>query len=176
MQRTAQQADFTDAIPDQTTAYRLSVSAVPRKPLRLYKVFTLSDDGAPTALFISGTEKLPKGVWLDARDAFHFTAKNGFDYVPNTQNPYIDGGKTGVSVEIPDEKTRTELIRRGFLPKGSRVRKITALTYRPGWHAGTLPFFLQGGRRVPKGSLYPNTTATIRSCSSARLRQIPTTR
>lgn len=151
----AEYEGFHNTIPEQTIAYKLRISRIPMKTVKVYKVFTLSDDGAPTALFISGTEKLPKGVWLDARDAFHFTAKNGNDYVPSTQNPYTDGGKTGASIEIPSEEVRAELIRRGFLPKGSRAKKVTALAYRPGWHAGTLPFFPQGGRKAPKGSPYP---------------------
>lgn len=151
----AENEGFHNTIPEQTIAYKLRISRIPMKTVKVYKVFTLSDDGAPTALFISGTEKLPKGVWLDARDAFHFTAKNGNDYVPSTQNPYTDGGKTGASIEIPSEEVRAELIRRGFLPKGSRAKKVTALAYRPGWHAGTLPFFPQGGRKAPKGSPYP---------------------
>lgn len=155
VRETAEYEGFHNTIPEQTTAYKLRISRIPMKTVKVYKVFTLSDDGAPTALFISGTEKLPKGVWLDARDAFHFTAKNGNDYVPSTQNPYTDGGKTGASIEIPSEEVRAELIRHGFLPKGSRAKKITALAYRPGWHAGTLPFFPQGGRKAPKGSPYP---------------------
>ena len=156
VRQVAEGEGFKNAIPEQTSAYKLRVSGIPKKTVKVYKVFTLSDDGAPTALFISGTEKLPKGVWLDARDAFHFTAKNGRDYVPSTQNPYTDGGKTGASIEIPSDTVREELIARGFLQKGSKAKKITALAYRPGWHAGTLPFFPQGGRKAPKGNPYPN--------------------
>lgn len=156
VRQAAEGEGFEDTIPEQTSAYKLRVSGIPKKTVKVYKIFTLSDDGAPTALFISGTEKLPKGVWLDARDAFHFTAKNGRDYVPSTQNPYTDGGKTGASIEIPSDTVREELIERGFLPKGSKSKKITALAYRPGWHAGTLPFFPQGGKKAPKGSPYPN--------------------
>lgn len=156
VQHAAEGEGFQNTIPEQTSAYKLRVAGIPKKTVKVYKVFTLSDDGAPTALFISGTEKLPKGVWLDARDAFHFTAKNGRDYVPSTQNPYTDGGKTGASIEIPSDTVREELIARGFLQKGSKAKKITALAYRPGWHAGTLPFFPQGGRKAPKGNPYPN--------------------
>lgn len=153
---TARQSGFSDAIPEQTLAYRLHASRAPRRSMKVYKVFTLSDDGHPTALFISGTEKLPLGVWLDAQDTFHFRAKNGKDYVPSTQNPFTDGGKTGASIEIPDDAVRQELIARGFLPNGSSAKRVTALAYRPGWHAGTLPFFPQGGKRAPKDSPYPN--------------------
>jgi predicted ABC-type ATPase len=152
----AAEAGFVNAVPEQTAAYKVRVKAPPQKTVKVYKVFTLADDGSPTALFIGGTEKLPQGVWLDAQDAYHFQAKNGLYYVPSTQNPYTQGGKTGASVEIPNETVRKELIARGFLPNDSRAQKITALAYRPGWHAGTLPFFPQGGKKAPQGSPYPN--------------------
>ena len=152
----AAEAGFVNAIPEQTAAYKVRVKAPPQKTVKVYKVFTLADDGSPTALFIGGTEKLPQGVWLDAQDAYHFRAKNGLYYVPSTQNPYTQGGKTGASVEIPNETVRRELIARGFLPKDSSAVKVTALAYRPGWHAGTLPFFPQGGKKAPQGSPYPN--------------------
>lgn len=151
VRKAAEDAGFTDAVPEQTVAYKTRTKAAPRKTVKVYKVFTVSPDGSPTALFIGGTEKLPQGVWLDAQPAYHFKAKNGLYYVPSTKNPYTKGGKTGVTVEIPNEKVRQELIERGFLAEGSKAQKVTALAYRPGWHAGTLPFFPQGGMRPPKG-------------------------
>lgn len=151
VEQAAEKAGFKDAIPEQTPAYQIRTKAAPKKSVKVYKVFTMSDDGKPTALFIGGTEKLPQGVWLDAVAAYNFVAKNGKSYVPSTQNPYTKGGKTGASVEIPNEKVRQELINRGFLPEGSTAKKITALAYRPGWHAGTMPFFPQGGKKPAKG-------------------------
>ena len=147
VQEAADAAGFHDAVPEQTVAYHTREGAAPKKTIKVYKVFTVSPDGSPTALFIGGTEKLPQGVWLDAQSAYHFQAANGKYYVPSTQNPYTKGGKTGVSVEIPNEQVRQELIERGFLKPGSTAKKITALAYRPGWHAGTLPFFPQGGKK-----------------------------
>ncbi len=147
VQEAAENAGFHDAVPEQTVAYHTREGAAPKKTVKVYKVFTVSPDGSPTALFIGGTEKLPQGVWLDAQSAYHFQAANGKYYVPSTQNPYTKGGKTGVSVEIPNEQVRQELIERGFLKPGSTAKKITALAYRPGWHAGTLPFFPQGGKK-----------------------------
>ncbi|MCI6283595.1 glucosaminidase domain-containing protein [Selenomonas sp.] len=147
VQEAAENAGFHDAIPEQTKAYRIRTGKAPQKTLKVYKVFTVAPDGAPTALFVSGTEKLPQGVWLDAQAAYHFTAGNGKDYVPSTQNPYTKGGKTGGTVVIPSEEVRQELIERGFLKPGSTAKNITALAYRPGWHAGTLPFFPQGGKK-----------------------------
>lgn len=151
VRKAAEDAGFTDAVPEQTVAYKTRTKAAPRKTVKVYKVFTVSPDGSPTALFIGGTEKLPQGVWLDAQPAYRFKAKNGLYYVPSTKNPYTKGGKTGATVEIPNEKVRQELIERGFLAEGSKAQKVTALAYRPGWHAGTLPFFPQGGMRPPKG-------------------------
>lgn len=151
VRKAAEDAGFTDAVPEQTVAYKTRTKAAPRKTVKVYKVFTVSPDGSPTALFIGGTEKLPQGVWLDAQPAYHFKAKNGLYYVPSTKNPYTKGGKTGATVEIPNEKVRQELIERGLLAEGSKAQKVTALAYRPGWHAGTLPFFPQGGMRPPKG-------------------------
>lgn len=158
VQKAAEVSGFHNAVPEQTVAYKVRTTAAPKKAIKVYKVFTVASDGSPTALFVGGTEKLPQGVWLDAQDAYHFKAKNGLYYVPSTQNPFTKGGKTGGSVEIPNESIREELIKRGFLPKGSKATKITALAYRPGWHAGTLPFFPQGGMKPPKGmkSAYEN--------------------
>lgn len=154
----ANEAGFDNAIPEQTVAYKVRTGAAPKKTIKVYKVFTVANDGSPTALFIGGTEKLPQGVWLDAQDAWHFTAENGHDYVPSTQNPYTKGGKTGAMIDIPNEEIRQELIKRGFIPAGSKAAKVTALAYRPGWHAGTLPFFPQGGVKPKAGqkSAYAN--------------------
>ncbi|MCI7540600.1 MAG: zeta toxin family protein [Veillonellaceae bacterium] len=157
VQEAAENAGFHDAVPEQTVAYHTREGAAPKKTVKVYKVFTVSPDGSPTALFIGGTEKLPQGVWLDAQSAYHFQAANGKYYVPSTQNPYTKGGKTGASVEIPNEQVRQELIERGFLKPGSTAKKITALAYRPGWHAGTLPFFPQGGKKnaaAPYGMMH----------------------
>lgn len=151
----AQKGGFANAVPEQTLAYKVRTTKPPKKTIKVYKVFTVADDGSPTALFVSGVDKLPQNVWLDAQDTWHFTAKNGLQYVPSTQNPYTEGGKTGGQVEIPSEEIRAELIRRGFLPKGSKAKSVTALAYRPGWHAGDLPFFPQGGMEI-EGSNYKN--------------------
>ena len=151
----AQEEGFANAVPEQTLAYAVRKGAPPKKTIKVYKVFTVSPDGKPTALFVSGTEELPQNVWLDAQDTWHFTAKNGHEYVPSTQNPYTDGGKTGAQVEVPNDEIRAELIKRGFLPEGSKAKAVTALAYRPGWHAGDLPFFPQGGMKR-EGSNYEN--------------------
>lgn len=155
VEQKAQEEGFTNAVPEQTLAYSVRKGAPPKKTIKVYKVFTVSPDGKPTALFVSGTEELPQNVWLDAQDTWHFTAKNGHEYVPSTQNPYTDGGKTGAQVEVPNDEIRNELIKRGFLPAGSKAKAVTALAYRPGWHAGDLPFFPQGGMKR-EGSNYEN--------------------
>lgn len=139
-------------MPEVTDAYSVSHEPEPEATIKVYKVFTLDKDGAPSALFVSGKDKLPMGVWLNAQDTWHFTAANGKDYVPSTRNPNGRGSKTGSSVLIPNEQVRQELIQRGFLPEGSKAKYITALAYRPGWHAADLPYFPQGGKQDPESN------------------------
>lgn len=139
-------------MPEVTDAYSVSREQEPEATIKVYKVFTLDKDGDPSALFVSGKDKLPMGVWLNAQDTWHFTADNGKDYVPSTRNPNGRGSKTGSSVPIPNEQVRQELIQRGFLPKGSKAKNITALAYRPGWHAADLPYFPQGGKQDPESN------------------------
>lgn len=139
-------------MPEVTDAYSVSREQEPEATIKVYKVFTLDKEGDPSALFISGKDKLPMGVWLNAQDTWHFTAANGKDYVPSTRNPNGRGSKTGSSVPIPNELVRQELIKRGFLPEGSKAKYITALAYRPGWHAADLPYFPQGGKQDPESN------------------------
>lgn len=139
-------------MPEVTDAYSVSHEQEPEATIKVYKVFTLDKDGDPSALFVSGKDKLPMGVWLNAQDTWHFTAANGKDYVPSTRNPNGRGGKTGSSVLIPNDQVRKELIQRGFLPDGSKTKYITALAYRPGWHAADLPYFPQGGKQDPESN------------------------
>lgn len=139
-------------MPEVTDAYSVSREQEPEATIKVYKVFTLDKDGDPSALFVSGKDKLPMGVWLNAQDTWHFTAANGKDYVPSTRNPNGRGSKTGSSVPIPNEQVRQELIQRGFLPEGSKAKNITALAYRPGWHAADLPYFPQGGKQDPESN------------------------
>lgn len=147
IRKAAEEKGFTNAIPEQASSYITRTKAAPKNTIKVYKVFTVAPDGSPTALFVSSTTKLPMNVWLDAVDTYHFKADNGKEYVPSTQNPYTKGGKTGASVTIPNEQVRSELVERGYLSKDSKAAKITALAYRPGWHAGDLPFFPQGGKQ-----------------------------
>lgn len=139
-------------MPEITDAYSVSREQEPETTIKVYKVFTLDKDGDPSTLFVSGKDKLPMGVWLNAQDSWHFTAANGKDYVPSTRNPNGRGSKTGSSVLIPNEQVRQELIQRGFLPEGSKAKYITALAYRPGWHAADLPYFPQGGKQDPESN------------------------
>ena len=135
--------------------YSVRRTKPPAETQKVYKVFTVSDSGKPTALFVSSKYELPVGVWLDAQDTWHFKADNGKYYVPSTQNPWTKGGKTGGMVAIPDDATRAELIKRGYLPENSKAKSVVALAYRPGWHAGDLPYFPQGGMKQA-GSNYEN--------------------
>lgn len=140
-------------MPEVTDAYSVSHEQEPEATIKVYKVFTLDKDGDPSALFVSGKDKLPMGVWLNAQDTWHFTAANGKDYVPSTRNPNGRGSKTGSSVLIPNEQVRQELIQRGFLPEGSKAKYITALAYRPGWHAADLPYFHKEASRIRRATM-----------------------
>jgi len=137
----------TFANPD-TTAYSIRRGPEPKTTVTVYKTFFVDENGNPSALFVEGTERLPVDVWLDAKDAYHFQADNGKMYTPSRKNPNSGGsGKTGANIKIPNDQVRQELIDQGFLPEGSTAKDVTALAYRPGWHAGDLPFFPQGGKQ-----------------------------
>ena len=141
--------------------YRIRRGATPKKTIKVYKVFTMSNSGKPSALFVSSQYDLPIGVWLDAQDTYHFTdQRNGHMYVPSTKNPNTKGGATGRSTNVSDISAEdiSELEKRGYLKRdknGKLPKSITSLAYRPGWHAGDLPFFPQGGMQI-EGSNYPN--------------------
>lgn len=136
-----------NVLAETTDAYSVRKDAMPGETIKVYKTFTLDKDGDPTAMYVSGNDKLPMGIWLDAQDTWHFTAENGKQYVPSTKNPNGRGSRTGTSVPIPSDEVRQQLIDRGFLPKDSKASSIVALAYRPGWHASDLPYFPQGGKQ-----------------------------
>ncbi|MBO6105044.1 MAG: hypothetical protein J6O99_04025 [Methanobrevibacter sp.] len=139
---------FKDAIPEQGNGYKIRTTTSPKKTKTYYKCFYVDTQGRPSALFVDNNAALPTNVWLEANDTFHFKADNGNYYVPTMGNATNkDAGKTGVSIKIPDEKTRNELIERGYLPQGSKAKSVTCVAYRPGWHGGDLPFFPQGGKK-----------------------------
>lgn len=139
---------FKDAIPEQGNGYKIRTTRPPKRTKTYYKCFYVDEKGRPSALFVDNNAALPTNVWLNANDTYHFKAANGSYYVPTMGNATNkDAGKTGVSIAIPDEKTRNELIEHGYLPKGSAAKTVTCVAYRPGWHGGDLPFFPQGGKK-----------------------------
>lgn len=153
VEQAAEKAGFKNAIPEQVRAYKIRTKAAPKKTLKVYKVFTVDENGRPSALFVSSKDTLPQGVWLDAQDTYHFPYTNDKGktsyYVPSTKNPNSKGGATGSSIVIQSEEILQELREMGYAGPTTDVgKKITALAYRPGWHAGTLPFFPQGGMKV----------------------------
>ena len=156
VRRKASENGFTDAIPEQTLAYKTRTGKAPTKTKTVYKIFTVDEQGRPSALFVSGVDALPQNVWLDAQDTWHFkNTKNGRFYVPSTKNPNTEGGKTGGVINRSDisDEDWAELVKQGFVKENSK--SVTALAYRPGWHAGDLPFFPQGGTKIA-GSNYEN--------------------
>ena len=145
----AKELGFEDAIPEHGASYRIHVGPEPKTTITAYKTFFVDENGRPSALFVNGVDVLPMGVTLDATEAWNFVSTNGKRYVPTTVNPNADEGtsKTGTSAVIPNDEVRQELIKRGFLPEGSKAKAVTAVAYRPDWHAGDEPFFPQGGKR-----------------------------
>lgn len=143
----AERNGFKDAIPEQAEGYSLRISRPPRKTRTVYKTFYVDTRGKPSALFIGNNENIPMNVWVDAKDAFHFTdPTNGRVYVPSMPNPQNKGaGKTGDTRKF-DAEAKKELVKRGYITE--KANSITALAYRPGWHAGDLPFFPQGGTKI----------------------------
>jgi len=149
--------------------YKVRRGPTPKKTIKVYKTFTMDKQGKPSALFVSSQNSIPVGVWLDAQDTFHFTDQsNGRKYVVSTKNPNTKGGATGRQTSISDisAKDIEGLIENGYIerrsdgqlymPGGKKpVTSLTSLAYRPGWHAGDLPFFPQGGMKI-EGSNYEN--------------------
>lgn len=139
---------LSDAIPDQCRSYRIRTRSAPKKTITVYKTFTVDADGAPTTLFVGGADKIPQGVWLDALDCWHFVEpETGRKYVPSFKNPNSDGGKTGDMHKFSADD-RQYLLDHGYITAANKSGKVTCLKYRPGWHAGDMPFFPQGGKKV----------------------------
>ena len=146
---------FDHAVPEQCGSYRLRLRPAPHRTIRVYKTFYVDKAGRPSALFVGGGDQIPMGVWLDALDCWHFTdPKNGRKYVPSFKNPNGQGGTTGDLHNFPPE-VRQYLLDHGFITDKNKSGKVISLKYRPGWHAGDLPFFPQGGKQ-DKASNYGN--------------------
>lgn len=133
------------------TAFSVSRKPTPKKTIKAYKKFS-TVNGQPRVLFVGGTDTIPVGVWLDAIEPYWFKAANGRDYVPTVitqtlRNGKLEKGKMG-SAPIPNDQVRQELIKRGYLPEGSKAKAVPAVARRPGWHLGEYPLFPQGGRKI----------------------------
>jgi hypothetical protein len=137
--------------------YKVRRTAPPKKTVKVYKAFRMRD-GNLYPMFVGAKDSLPVGVWLDATEGgYHFTGENGREYIP---------ADTGVSINIPNDAVRAELLKRGYIKKPD-AKSIKVVAYRPGWHGGELPFFPQAGNKVthngktlianaPDGYPYPN--------------------
>jgi hypothetical protein len=128
-------ADMADA---GNVGYAIRKSAPPKNKGKMYKAFRLVN-GLLYPMFVGAADPLPTGIWIDATEGgYHFTAKNGRDYVP---------ADTGVMVEIPDSKTKAELFKRGYI-SSMDTKQVKVVSYRPGWHGADLPFFPQSGTKI----------------------------
>jgi hypothetical protein len=135
---------------DSSDRSRVRTKPDPKKTIKAYKLFRVveSAPGQIFPLFVDANTPVEIGSWIDAdmAEGYAFKGKNGHFYIPSTQYETInertgkkEKRKTGQGIEIPNDKVRQELIDNGFLPKGSKAKKITALARRPGWHAGDMP-------------------------------------
>ncbi len=149
------------ALPNDTQniGYKIRRTAPPKNTIKVYKAFRMRE-GKLYPMFVGANDALPVGIWLDATEGgYHFTGKNGREYIP---------ADTGVSIKIPNDDVREELISRGYIKRRKTpVKSIKVVAYRPGWHGGELPFFPQAGNKVihrkkkiindvPDGYAYPN--------------------
>jgi len=138
----------------ETPAY---VVPTPKKTVKAYKLFRVDpeQEGKLFTLYVDSETPVAMNKWVESKDVYFFTAKNGKKYVP---------AKTGVSVEIPDEGTLKELVEAGFSGtyRGKPRTKITCVAYRPGFHAGESPSSSHIGSKEPgvfndNGALFVNT-------------------
>jgi len=141
---------------DNKYAFNIMDGYKPSKTVKGYKAFVRDKDGNLKPLFVSNDISIPVGKWLEAKDTWHFQAENGIYYVPTggedveakKSKKKKDEKKTGENVPIPNKKVRAELIKRGFLPKGSKAMSVKAVAYRPGWHGSLLPLAKQLGNQT----------------------------
>lgn len=154
---------YSLTIPADTPTYRLRTGNLPKKTIRCFKAFYVDPEtGEPSALFASGSTPIPTGVWIDAKEMWHFKGANGRLYIPVEGNKNGKGEKKGGGSAVPaptDKASLDYLVARGFLTqekadRALRGEKVTllGLAYRPGWHAGLNPFFPQGGARLVDAS------------------------
>ncbi len=162
VQECAEQAGILDkALPAETDAYNVRTKPAPKRTVKACKIFYVDAQGRPSALFAGGCAPLPAGIWIDAKDQWSFKAPNGRRYIPGCRNPNRtrpDGSPKnragGSPVPMPaDPAERQVLQERGFAGPGAS--SVKALAHRPGWHAGLLPYFPQGGKRA-LGTPYGN--------------------
>ena len=134
----------------------------PKKTIKAYKLFRVveSAPGQIFPLFVDANTPVEVGSWIDAdmAEGYTFQGVNGHYYIPSTsyktineRTGKVETRKTGQGIVIPNDKVRQELIDRGFLPKGSKAKKIVALARRPGWHSGDMPMSTHLGSKS-KGS------------------------
>lgn len=114
----------------------------PQKTVKAYKLFRTDPrrPGEIFPLFVEADRPVPMGKWIKASDAYNFVHPgNGRRYVP---------AKTGDNIPIPNDDVRRELLDRGLI-RSMNTKSIKAVAYRPGWHAGDLPFSTHLGERSP---------------------------
>lgn len=164
----AKRLGFNMPLPLDTPTCRVRTKNIPTKTIKAYKAFYVDPaTGQPSALFASGSSPIPTGVWVDAKEMWHFVGANGRKYIPVEGNEHGKGKKKGGGSWVPaptDKASLDYLVAKGFMTqakadKALQGKKVTVygLAYRPGWHAGMNPFFPQGGTALVDASGDPYT-------------------
>ena len=129
--------------------YKVRKGTKPKKTIKAYKAFRYID-GKLYPMFVGSTGKgegrvtpLLMNKWMDAKDGgYHFTGSNGREYVPT----FNGRGGASQNIENTPLEVRQALVDMGYI-KSVDTKNATAVAYRPGWHAGHLPYFPQGGTK-----------------------------
>ncbi len=127
---------------------QLAPEKVPKKTVKAYKLFRTDPrrPGELFPLFVDAKTSVPVGEWIEAADVYYFIGDNGLPYVP---------AETGRNLAIPNDQVRQELFDRGLI-KSLETKAIRAVAYRPGWHAGDLPFSKHIGGKSQRGLPQPD--------------------
>jgi hypothetical protein len=118
-------AEFKLADDDGVMAYKLHRGKAPRKTLIVYKTFNVDENGLPHATYAGTEDGMPYGVWLDAVAQPYVVGADGNKYIPGT---------TGTAPKMAGLKSPSAYGFKGY---------TSWLSYRPAFHASTIPAPLQ---------------------------------
>ena len=118
-------AEFRLADDEGVMAYKLHRGKAPQKTLIVYKTFNVDENGLPHATYAGTEDGMPYGVWLDAVAQPYVVGADGNKYIPGT---------TGTAPKMAGLKSPSAYGFKGY---------TSWLSYRPAFHASTIPAPLQ---------------------------------